>query len=58
MTYALNELDGLLKKASIGAGFPVGQAIAIAAAGVWLARRGFPACEIVARAVASGMRAS
>jgi len=58
MTYALNELDGLLKKASIGAGLPVGQAIAIAAAGVWLARRGFPACEIVARAVADGMRAS
>lgn len=58
MTYALNELDSLLRKATVGSGFPVGHASAIAAAGVWLARRGFPACEIVEAAIAGGMSAS
>lgn len=57
MTYALNELDNLLRKAAVGGGFPVGNAIAIAAAGVWLARRGFPVCEIVQRALSGGMAA-
>lgn len=58
MTYALNELDSLLRKATVGSGFPVGHATAIAAAGVWLARRGFPVCEIVEGALGDGMAAN
>ena len=58
MTYALNELESLLRKAAVGAGFPVGHAVAIAAAGVWLVRRRFPVCEIISRALAVGMRES
>lgn len=55
MTHSLNELESLLKKAAVGAGFPVGHAVAIAAAGVWLARRGIPVCEVVVRTIAGGM---
>ena len=58
VTYSLNELESLLKKAAVGAGLPVGHAVAIAGAGVWLARRKLPVCEIIARAVADGVRES
>lgn len=58
MTFAFNELESLLKKAAIGAGFSVGHAMAIASAGVWLGRRGFPACDIVYRAISDGPRES
>ncbi len=58
MTFAFNELESLLKKAAIGAGFPVGHAMAIASAGGWLGRRGFAVCDIVHRAVSGGPRES
>ena len=58
VTFAFNELESLLKKAAIGAGFSVGHAMAIASAGVWLGRRGFPVCDIVCRAIAGGPRES
>ncbi|MGI9520788.1 MAG: DUF3726 domain-containing protein [Hyphomicrobiaceae bacterium] len=46
--YSLNELDGLIRKSAVGAGLPVGYAEDLATAGVWLARRGLPVCEIIA----------
>ena len=58
MTFAFNELESLLRKAAIGAGFPVGHAMAIASAGVWLGRRRFAVCDIVYRAVSGGPRES
>jgi hypothetical protein len=53
---SLNEIWSLLHKAVRGAGFPPGHASVVSAAGVWMAQRGFPVCEIIARAVAIGMR--
>ncbi len=58
MSYSFNELDSLVRKAARGAGLPTGHANAIATASVWLARRQFPVCEIVSRAVLGGMSAS
>ncbi|MFT5507047.1 MAG: hypothetical protein ACI89J_000111 [Hyphomicrobiaceae bacterium] len=58
MTYSLNELAGLLRKAAMGAGFPTGHGVAISEAGVWLARRGVPVCDLVARSIGRGMRES
>ena len=58
MTFAFNEVESLLKKAAIGAGFSVGHAMTIASAGVWLGRRGLPACDIVYRAISGGPRES
>ena len=55
MTYSMNELHGLLQKAGVGAGFPPGHADAIAQAGIWLAQRRFPVCDIVAKAFDLGM---
>jgi len=49
--FALNELQALVAKASIGAGLPVGHAQEVAAAALWLAQRGFPVCEITAHAL-------
>ena len=56
MSYSLNELESLLRKAAAGSGFPAGHADAIAAAGIWLARRRFPACQVVERALTGGFR--
>lgn len=50
--YAMNELQALVYKAAVGCGVPVGNAQELAAAGVWLARRRFPACEIIVRGLA------
>ena len=58
MTFAFNELQSLLRKAAIGAGYSVGHAMAIASAGVWLGRRRFSVCDIVYRAVSGGPRES
>lgn len=55
MTYSLNELESLLKKAATGAGFPPGHAVDLAAAGVWLARRRVPVCDLLARSIRGGM---
>lgn len=54
MTFALNELQGLVTKAVVGAGLPAGYAADLASAALWLAQRGFPACDILARALRSG----
>jgi hypothetical protein len=51
----MNELHGLIHKAVVGSGFPPGHADAIVRAGIWLARRRFPVCDIVARAIEPGM---
>lgn len=50
-TYSLNELHSLIHKAAIGSGLPTGHAAAIAKAGIWLAQRQFPVCEIIARSL-------
>ena len=42
----------------MGAGFPTGHGVAISEAGVWLARRGVPVCDLVARSIGRGMRES
>ena len=39
----------------MGAGYSTGHGVAISEAGVWLARRGVPVCELVARSIGGGM---
>jgi hypothetical protein len=56
--YALNELQTLIYKAAVGARLPVGIAQEIAAAGVWLAQRRYPVCEMITRALADAIDAS
>lgn len=56
--YALNELQTLIYKAAVGAGLPTGIAQEISVAGVWLAQRRFPVCEVIARALADAYGAS
>jgi hypothetical protein len=53
-TYAMNEIETLVRKAAIGAGLDPGRADDLAAAGLWLAFRAFPVCELVHRALAAG----
>lgn len=53
-TYALNEVETLVRKAAIGSGLDPGRADELAAAGLWLARRSFPVCDILGRALTGG----
>lgn len=46
--YSLNELETLIRSSAVGAGLPLGNVEDVATAGTWLARRGFPVCDIIA----------
>lgn len=54
--YSLNEISSTLKKAALGAGFDVGRAEEIAAAGCWLLRHGEQGPKTVLDAIADGPR--